>query len=661
MTVGNRVSERQAGGVVAAAWAAPLLIAGFITLPARFAAIGPPSLDASWVWIVNRAAADGLVWGRDLVFTYGPLAWILEPLDVGVHLVVANLIRAALHATVVAVWVRQVIRPERRVSAVVVPLLLVAAWVFQPTAEAWVTLAVLVVLHAVVDARHREATAVAAAVAAVTPFLKLSLGVAAGVIGVGLAAWCALDRSRRQVLPTLLAGALTGFVIAAAWLLRSPWTIRDWARLSLEMTSGYSEAASLIGDPAPVAVGLAVTAALAVAAVVWRRVPSVGPFLAVAAVVTVLMFRFAFVRQDASHQEQFVPWVLLVLTALAAIAPRGRDAIVTAAVAVVVTLASLVSGLAPAPPLSMAAWSASRGGGGGRLVASFVDLGSVRARLAAIGRDRLEPLELPESWHARLASTPVGTLPWQALWCPANGLAWSPTPTVQLYAAHTAVLDRWSAGRYASDTAPEWILDEYVPVIQRHQALDAPATWLELWRRYEMVEAVTDEPQTALLRRRPAPVELDIRQVGSTPLRLDDPDGEPVPASEHLLLAAIELSPSLTGRMRRLLWRVPPVYLLLEHASGHRTGYRLIPDTARSGVPLNRFPRDFMGWRALWRGAVDDPVVRFGLGGPGLGAFRSPVTVRWLEVQRGAPPDPEPVNWPSWAEARGQSAEKVTR
>ena len=659
--MGNRVSERQAGGVVAAAWAAPLLIAGFITLPARFAAIGPPSLDASWVWIVNRAAADGLVWGRDLVFTYGPLAWILEPLDIGWHLVVANLVGAALHVAVLVVWIRQVTRPDRRAAALVVPLLLLAAWAFHPTAEAGFTLAALVLLHAAVDGRHREATAVVAAVAATAPFLKLSLGVAVGVIGVGVTAWCALDRSRRLLLPSLVAGALTGLVVTAAVFLRSPWTIRDWGRLSLELMSGYSEAASLIGGTGPLVVGLVVVVALVVAAVVWRHVPSVGPFLALAALVTVLMFRFAFVRQDTSHQAQFLPWVLLVLTALAAVVPRGRDAIVTAGVAGVITVASLVSGVAPTPSPSAVAWSAAHGGGGGRLVANLADLGSVRARLAAIGRERLEPLELPASWRAHLASTPVGTLPWQALWCPANGLAWSPTPTVQLYAAHTAVLDRWSAGRYASDTAPEWILDEYVPVIQRHQALDAPATWLELWRRYEMVEAVTDEPQTVLLRRRPEPVELDIRQVGSTSLRLDDPDGEPVPASEHLLLAAIELSPSLPGRMRRLLWRVPPVYLLLEHASGHRTGYRLIPDTARSGVPLNRFPRDFMGWRALWRGAVDDPVVRFGLGGPGLGAFRSPVIVRWLEVQRGAPPDPEPVTWPSWADAHGQSAEKVTR
>ena len=657
----DRGSTGRASGAIAAAWAVPLLVAGFITLPARFAAVGLPGLDASWVWVVNRAAADGLVWGRDLVFTYGPLAWILEPLDLGVHLVVANLIRAALHAAVVVVWIREVSRPGRRMSAVVVPVLLVVAWAFQPTAEAWIILAVLVVLHAVVDARHREATAVAAALAAVTPFLKLSLGVAAGAIGVGLVAWCALDRSRRQVLPTLLAGGLTGFLVAAALLLRSPWTIRDWAWLSLELASGYSEAASLIGATAPLVVGLVLTVAMAVAAVAWRNVPSIGPFLALAALVTVLVFRVSFVRQDGSHQGQLLPWILLVLTALAALVPRGRLAIVIAAVAGVVVVAGVASGVAPAPSLSRLGWSASTGGGGGRLVGRVADLGAVRERLAAIGRDRLEMLELPEAWRARLASAPVGTLPWQALWCPANELAWSPTPTVQLYAAHTEALDRWSARHYASDDAPDWILDEYVPVIQRHQALDAPATWLELWRRYEMVEAVTDAPQTALLRRRPSPLTLEIREVGRTAVRLDDPDGEPVPGSDHLLLAAIELSPSLSGRVRRLLWRVPPVFLLLEHASGRRTGYRLIPDTARSGVPLNRFPRDFMGWRALWRGVEDDPVVRFGLGGPGRAAFLDVATVRWMEVSRATPPDPEPVLWSSWVEARGQSTEEVTR
>ena len=43
-------------------------------------------VDASWAYGINDAHARGLIFGRDVLFTYGPLAWLAAPMDVGRNL-----------------------------------------------------------------------------------------------------------------------------------------------------------------------------------------------------------------------------------------------------------------------------------------------------------------------------------------------------------------------------------------------------------------------------------------------------------------------------------------------------------------------------------------------------------------------------------------------
>src|SRR5215831_2182245 len=48
-------------------------------------AFGPfrPGLDESWAWAVNSVTSTNYIFGRDLVFTYGPLGFLLNPRPVG--------------------------------------------------------------------------------------------------------------------------------------------------------------------------------------------------------------------------------------------------------------------------------------------------------------------------------------------------------------------------------------------------------------------------------------------------------------------------------------------------------------------------------------------------------------------------------------------------
>jgi hypothetical protein len=358
--------------------------------------------------------------------------------------------------------------------------------------------------------------------------------------------------------------------------------------------------------------------------------------------VVIIQFRLAFVRQD-THQLQFVPF-MLALVALSALLVRRRRYLaahltVFGLLLIGGTLTGLIDplgrGLLP-PNLLTGAW-------GTQAVTKMAHLKETRQTLAAESQRNLAQLELPEEWFelVRASRCGVGTLPWEIQYCPANNLVWNPTPTLQLYAAYTADLDSWSAEKYRSREAPGFIINEYVPVGKRHQMIDAPATWREIFIRYRLRAAMFEPTQVALLEQRD-----EIPRTTYEILRNDTVTlggaGFKVPSAEGLVFAEIDLRLGFIGRLQKSLFRVPLIYLVMYHASGETTYYRLTPGPAANGVLINRFPKDFMGYRRLWQGIIDDPVVRITFAGPGLPFFRSRTTITWRELRFSAPGPPSP-------------------
>ncbi len=607
-----------------------IVLVGLATLPGLYLPFGPPGIDPGWRWAVNQARSSGHLFGRDLVFTYGPLGYLLSPLDINANLLVANWFLAGTHCCLFAA-VLLLFRRRRRLGPLLLFLVIFtyAARLGLATEGRLLITAGLLAYLAVSHSRLPPLL-VASCLAGVYLLAKMSLGLAALLMVI--VAVLLLCVTRRCGLP-LLALVPGGVVLALlAWLLiGSPLLVVQWLQLSLQVVSGYSVANSITGPISQLVVGVVAVVGWAVAAVLTRRERDLLVLNLILAPVMLVQLRIAFVRQD-DHQLQFLPFVLAVLAVTCLAAPQRRQLSVCSVAVLLLLATGIPVGLLPASPGSYLPFELLSFRGVAKLV-PLVNPAPLRELLARQSAENLQPLQLPEQWVGTLRGSHngVGTLPWENQYCPANDLAWNPTPTLQLYSAYTRRLDLWSASHYAGERAPEYILNEYMPVGKRHQMLDAPATWREIFQHY-LPRAALNRPQLALLERRAEPLTCRERQVahGRVPL-----GGKPVPVpvSQHLLFAEIDLRFNLLGHLQRSLFRVPLVYLVLHHASGHVTYYRLIPGTAPNGVLINRFPRDFYGYLQLWSGVTDDPVVRFAITGPGVICFKPQADITWQELQ----------------------------
>ncbi len=432
-------------------------------------------LDGAWQIALNQGVHDGLNYGPDLLFTYGPLGFLHKPLLV-----------YAWPARFAFVWV------SIAQVAVVAGLL----WSLRHALRSWVLAVLLAIPLAVVlgrgpgtaiaffgavalasgQARGRVGLAVAAGVgvlAGMELLIKLNAGVT--VTALGAIAVVAAPGPRRAL--------ILAFAGAAAAALLGGWVVTgqsftgvfDYLIGSLGIISGYSEA-MIYEEPMrewePWAAALLGGVGLLVA---WRagealpRRAQVG--LAVLWIVLAFTaFKAAFVRHDMGHTNIYFASVLGGLVAFGWAPHRRQTALLLGALFAVTLLAS--GGPSPrrqfTPVLRAESFFDQL-----RLLS---DGSATNEGIAAARDERAAFEEFDGRFLDAIGDRTVHVEPTDAGLVWAQGLRWKPLPVFQSYSAYTADLDDRNADMVRSPDGPEVIMREAtVTFDNRIAAFESPA------------------------------------------------------------------------------------------------------------------------------------------------------------------------------------------
>jgi hypothetical protein len=605
-----------------ALWAAVALYI-FVGAFPSWSVPGSTILDAAWVLEVNRLALGAF--GRDVAFTYGPFGFLLYPAASTTHVVLALLLRCSALAGLAA-WV--LVRGSTT-DRIVFALIQVVAVRLGLTFEYQLLVPVLLLAARSLETPARGDVAWAA-LAAATLFVKFSLGISLAAI-VGTAWLLRLLRDRTRGIRGLAVEAgvwFSALLLAAAVGLERVADLVPWIRRSLEMAGGYSEVMSLESG-VPARDFTALVAAALVAALVglgaWgvRRGAAPGRVFLLSAGPAFLAFKHAFVRQDAWHTTLFFPLMLSIAAAAGLVANTRTERIVCRGMVIVTAalsfwVANSYEYLSTEPAAALTRSLA--GLDGTDALRGWLDVDKRRTESAA----KLAPYD-PPTLPAVLGGRAVGVVPYRIGFCAAPGVMCTPNPTLQTFAAYTAGLDTWSGDHYLDQRAPPFVLLHLDDIDGRSPALDHPFLWRALLAAYRVAR---QQPGGALLlERRSTFVKPALAEIGRSPL----PVGRwvHVPFVPGALYAAITLDPTWLGRAQRLAFRVGPVFLSLEYPGGLTATFRLVPGTARNGLPLDQIPLAPQDLPAFFDGRKLRRPSRIALFGDGLDAYRQPILVSW--------------------------------
>ena len=582
-----------------------LFIAGLSIMP-----FGPAMSSVEvWTYALNEAVANHLVFGRDVIFTFGPFASVYTQLYHPATYPIA-LIGSAIIAIGYCAGFALLSFNDRPLLLLLLPLLGAESWVRDATLMTPPLLLMLIAFRISLPpgsiARIKMTSSAALLVSAVSmsigilPLIKASFS---GLVAVELALSVGMLVRGQHLRMAVAVVVITLLSMASGWV----WTgqpldaLPQFFLAQAPIISGYSEAMSIEGHVSQ-AYHWLIAASLCVLVFYFYVVRSRGLLgaIAIAGFVFYLFvcFKSGFVRQDMH--------------------PR------------IAAAAFLTVGLSLAPMLS------ARQG----IVVALVTLfgwGVIEHSLPDFRRDlvlqRTHDVYRPlfdtlarrvtglDSFPQMFAATkqeihdraPLPNITGTADVYPmrmdilfANDIKWAPRPIIQSYSAYTPKLDRMNAEHLVGVNAPQNIMFTVIAIDHRLPSIEDALSWRELLTRYSIVDrfSITNPDQSYLrMVRRNAPIASELMPLSDTEASINTP--VTVPPSNGIVIAKIDMQPTLLGQITLGLYKLPEVFIELTLTDDRTFRFRYIPSMGKTGFVLSPLVRSNNDFLAMASGNAD--------------------------------------------------------
>ena len=586
-------------------WRVCLLIA-FIALTVPVIDFVPnEGLDASWIVGLNVAHARGMVFGEDMAWTYGPLGFVLLPLNMDSNWAHAQVWRLLIHL----LWISCTAAILFRLKGYVAPLLFIAMFSLNGmlsghhnlhirSTERTPVLLLVTIGFLLLSQRHRRHVYAVPAVlmAAFTLLAMFALGVVAAV---SLAIWSvyALVRDRAWRTYAKVGALWVGYVAAVLILYRvyggplsalPRFLTESWA---LSSAHG-SEMVSSLGlwlEPFWYVL-MAVLAIVAAIGLCLRR-----PYMKVMLLVFLplfTMYKWAIMRAD--HEHLYVAWFaaasFLALLLLADVGSWERVGLTLILVATVTVGGVAMLEMDPSPWFN----GVRRTKEGIRFLREQAtwfqgDWSTVRFRDDS---GRVSP-----SLRADIGDASIDVYPWRLYLVAKKKLNWKPRYVYQSYMAFLPKHDRLIAESFRHSEAPKFVLYEHRGMDGTHPCMTDPQTWMAIYQWYE---PAAHEGDLLLLKRRKTPRWDRIVEMGRATLVFGRQWQVPPSAKGPVILRA-KFRGRPTGRLLGFLQRGCPPTIEIEYADGTTKRHRLRWRNAASGFLVSDLPRDLPEAREMFQ------------------------------------------------------------
>lgn len=560
-----------------------LLWFSFFRLPATAISDQPPQ---SWEGVLSFASSHHLQWGRDIIFTYGPLGFLTSDYYWGDHFWFI-LLWASGFALMLAILLIDPI--ECLVSPLRIILCAGLPWLTVPrNADLGVDpiylFAITVIGMTLLSARRQNSAwlVVLTSMLSWISLIKFTFCLDCILVLLIVVLTHSWQRNWKPV-GTIIGSTAVSFPLA--WLLagQNLLNLGVWFRESMQISSGYSSAMPLPPFDSELAPGILIgVCLLALLLVLWvgsgkRLTPTAGACIVFAGIF--LAWKEGFLRAD-THTSVFLIYAFLVATVLPAMFPRS-DKRHLFSVALAVAIVILVTGTFALRGATFLV--AAKAGIIPKLsdtaTAVFAPMAFKRnldAYLESMRREARQP-----QFAAIIGTEPVGVLNYDQDIAILNGLNYRPHPVFQSYSAYTPELQRRNAAFFDSAAAPEYVLWRPGTIDARFPTLDDGRVILKILADYS---PVSRQKEFVLWKRNSGPGQSHSLV---SPDKIMGSAGQWVPIPARVNWLRIELDNTWFGSIKEFLYQGSVPLIQVRLADGRIWEYRLPAGCAAAGFVIN--------------------------------------------------------------------------
>jgi hypothetical protein len=584
----SQTSSRSQGGQPAGLVVATMIIAVAIFSWWMKSSLAPSvDLDNSWEMGLSLAVARGLAFGRQIVFTYGPLGLVAAPRAVTGGTLALGLLGALTIWVALAAVVLHALRlrcswPVAALIAIV-GLNIVAASISiePPLVELAFGLVAIALAHPPERAAQAARTLALAGgvLAGLALLVKLNdgLGVSA-IIAVGLLGGA---KPGRNLTVGLLAFVLSALV---AWLAMGQpiGALPDYLRTALSVVRGYVDAMgyNLRRSGGQWEIWGLVLSALALSFAAWQSISEASLRRRAALVSCVLLVHYFVAREMLVRYEPGRAGGIALLLVVALTIPwRRRQLILGSGM----TIALAAGSLAALGTAGVGLGSVMDPMGRASALVSDIEVMSSpddtieQARESIMKADAVPPRVVAALDHHCVNVEPVEISVIFAY----PSWRWCPVGVLQSYTAYTTELDELGAAAYANAlTGPDRVLREVIAIDGRNPRWESPAALLSLLCHFREIARGSRWQALARIPNRCGRPRLLETLHGGRRNALPIP---PAPPGDVLVARVQGMQITTRERVETLIARAPARTLILNGAFV----YRVAPDTLADGLILD--------------------------------------------------------------------------
>lgn len=598
------------------------LIAGFIivflNVPPLVMNFAPTRhrLDPSWAWALGYALSHRLQWGKDIIFTYGPIGFLTRPYFYCNHYLWAySAVFSLLNAVIlpfVYIFVLYIISGKNKTwPNLAFYLFAFMAWVFllPPQSFTWqyIFMSFLLVIL-VLDYPENNYLFLF--------FSAILLGVASSIKNTSLIASAALallypvlliylGKKEKLFIKSIffLITFLSTFSIIYVAAGQSLLNLPEYFYSVYQIIGGYTDAMSLHGyfygflSTLGAASVIIMYFILTVGMLKGKQKLLFSRFLLLGTMLF-LLWKEGFVRHDNPHIAIFFSYALVISTVMLSLIVRVGDYAgkkkyykYLPVSIIIISLCFLLSG-------------------GGISILKINQYDNFRKFIILISnknaRKKLEMEQnknirneygLPYGFYRHIDKKTVNIIPWDLIIAGGYGFNLVMDPVIQAYSAYTPYLDKVNAGQIKSGSGPGRILYSYKSIDNRYPAFDEPAAFRALIYRYK-TRARYDN-YTLLIRNKKRCAIPGMLKIKAETAGFDEWIG--IPENKKVDFAAITVDKNFFYAIFNFFYKPPETFIWFRLENGKIEGpYRFIYNVAGDGLYVRYFLKDQGDFTALF-------------------------------------------------------------
>jgi hypothetical protein len=198
--------------------------------------------------------------------------------------------------------------------------------------------------------------------------------------------------------------------------------------------------------------------------------------------------------------------------------------------------------------------------------------------------------EMPETVFNKIKQGTVDVIPYDICSVYFNGLNYKPRPVIQSYAASSDISNRYNSDFFKRKDSPRYIIFENGSLDNRYPFWDESQTKNTLLSEYIAEDSLfiwKEKMDTSfLLTKREQPLHLTSRQITDTLIEINSK--YIIPEKDNLLIMSADIKYNMTGKLKNILYRPSFINIRLFYADGGSGIYRLILPELKHGVIINK-------------------------------------------------------------------------